>query len=95
MRGEPPTVEWTGTYYLTVLDRAADAACVDVHLRGGDDALAIHDVTGDTLYILDRRLTGLSVETWLFQTRIPHLAECPEENNVVGWMTPSSARTKQ
>lgn len=88
MEGRPPAVEWTATYYLTVLDRATDSACVDIPLRGGDEALAVFDLVGDSLYVLDRHLTESSVETWLLQTRVPRVRDCPEERRVQGWLAP-------
>ncbi len=83
--GRPPARVYTGHGHLSVLDRERDVACVDIPVPGGDDSGAFTDLKDDVLYTLDRRLTDVSVETWLLQIPIPSMAECPEGHLVQGW----------
>ena len=83
--GRPPARVYTSRGHLTVLDWDADEACVDIPVPGGDDSGSFADIKEDVLYTLDRRLTDVSVETWLLQIPIPSMAECPEGHLMHGW----------
>lgn len=83
--GVPPRVVVTGTSYLTVLDPAGDAACVDLRIPGGSDARAVHDLKAGTLFVLDRRVTGERSTLWLLAVPVPSIGDCPREALVRGW----------
>jgi len=85
--GQPPAKRvFRGTGFLTLLDRQRNEACVDLPLPGGDDAGTYVDIKQNTLYALDRRLKGDSLETWLLEVPIPLTADCPEEHVAEGWL---------
>lgn len=83
---DPPPLALYATAYLTVLYPERDAACVDLVLPFQEEIRPIFTFGGDTLFGLERRLTGgLDSEIWLLKLPIPEWDECPEVHRAHGW----------
>jgi hypothetical protein len=88
--GQPPAIEYDCAGYLTVMDQTRDEACVDLLVPGGGDAGRFATLEGDNLYTLDRRITDVRVETWLLQTPVPSMVNCPEGHLTRLWLVPGA-----
>lgn len=56
--------------WLGVVSRDLDRACVDAPVPASLDAMAAEAFRGDTLFVLDRRIVGDQLETWVVMYRI-------------------------
>jgi hypothetical protein len=61
----------TARALVTVVSPDRRRACVDAHLPVSPDARPIHGARGDTLFLLDRRIVGERMETWI----VPYLVD--------------------
>ncbi len=56
VKGEPPVVDFPATVYVSVLSSGRETACVDGPVSFANEMRAVHTVSRDTLYLLDRTL---------------------------------------
>jgi hypothetical protein len=61
----------TADALVTVITADRRRACVDADLPVSPDARPIHGARGDTLFLLDRRIVGERMETWI----VPYLVD--------------------
>jgi hypothetical protein len=61
----------TARVFVSVVAPGRDRACVDAELPVSADARPIHGFRGDTLFLLDRRITaGERLQTWVVSYRV-------------------------
>jgi hypothetical protein len=71
LEGELPGGLITARVFVSVVAPGRDRACVDAELPVSRDARPIQGFRGDTLFLLDRRITaGERLETWIVSYRI-------------------------
>jgi hypothetical protein len=71
LEGELPGGLTTARVFVSVVAPGRDRACVDAELPVSADARPIHGFRGDTLFLLDRRITaGERLQTWIVSYRI-------------------------
>ena len=63
--GEGPSELITARVFVSMVSADRTRACVDAELPVSQDARPIHGFRGDTLLLLDRRLRGEEVQTWI------------------------------
>ena len=63
--GEGPSELITARAFVSVVSADRTRACVDAELPVSQDARPIHGFNGDTLLLLDRRLHGETMQTWI------------------------------
>jgi len=74
IEGTMPAAHITAELYHTLLDRAGEAVCVDLPVPVADVAWPRPAFLGDTLFVLDRRMRGDTLESWVVIYPLP--ADC-------------------
>ena len=63
--GEWPNELITARVFVSAVSADRTRACVDAELPVSQDARPIHGFNGDTLFLLDRRIHGETMQTWI------------------------------